>query len=79
MSYILHDLNIGHNDVIALSAENRLEFAIVLFAAFAVNATVAPLNVTYSKGKNKNKKKKEENQMNKWMYFDLCRWNRTCD
>lgn len=50
-AYVLKHLGVKSNDVVGLSSENSVEFAIALFAAFAVNATVAPLNVTYSERK----------------------------
>lgn len=37
-------------DVIGLCSENRAEFPVVLFAAFLVGATVAPLNTSYIEG-----------------------------
>lgn len=37
-------------DVIGLCSENRAEFPVVLFAAFLLGATVAPLNTTYIEG-----------------------------
>lgn len=39
---------IKEGDVIGLCSENRLELPIVIFAAFCLGATVAPLNVTYT-------------------------------
>lgn len=39
---------IKDGDVIGLFTENRLEFPVVLLAAFCLGATVAPLNVTYT-------------------------------
>lgn len=51
LAHVLKHLGIKNNDVIGLSSENSVEFAITLFASFAVNATVAPLNVTYSERK----------------------------
>lgn len=41
---------VGVGDVIGLCSENRAEFPVVLFAAFLVGATVAPLNTTYIEG-----------------------------
>lgn len=48
LAHVLQHLGVKSNDVIGLSSENSVQYAITLFAAFAVNATVAPLNVTYS-------------------------------
>ncbi|ALC45981.1 CG6178 [Drosophila busckii] len=48
MAHILQKLGVKHNDVVGLSSENNISFAIAMFAGFAVGATVAPLNVTYS-------------------------------
>ncbi|XP_068152518.1 luciferin 4-monooxygenase [Drosophila tropicalis] len=48
LAYILQKLGVKHNDVIGLSSENSINFALAMFAGFAVGATVAPLNVTYS-------------------------------
>lgn len=48
LAQILQKLGIKHNDVIGLSSENSVSFAVAMFAGFAVGATVAPLNVTYS-------------------------------
>lgn len=48
LAQILQKLGVKHNDVVGLSSENSVEFAISMFAGFAVGATVAPLNVTYS-------------------------------
>lgn len=39
---------IKEGDVIGLYCENRLEFPIIVFAAFCLGCTVAPLNVTYT-------------------------------
>ncbi|XP_016944460.3 luciferin 4-monooxygenase [Drosophila suzukii] len=48
LAYILQKLGVKQNDVVGLSSENSINFAIAMFAGFAVGATVAPLNVTYS-------------------------------
>lgn len=48
LAQILQKLGLKKNDVIGLSSENSVNFAIAMFAGFAVGATVAPLNVTYS-------------------------------
>ena len=51
LAHVMRHLGIKSNDVVGLSSENSIEFAITLYAAFAINATVAPLNVTYSERK----------------------------
>ncbi|XP_016981451.1 4-coumarate--CoA ligase 1 [Drosophila rhopaloa] len=48
LAYILQKLGVKQNDVVGLSSENSVNFALAMFAGFAVGATVAPLNVTYS-------------------------------
>ncbi|XP_017015886.1 luciferin 4-monooxygenase [Drosophila takahashii] len=48
LAYILQKLGVKQNDVVGLSSENSVNFAVAMFAGFAVGATVAPLNVTYS-------------------------------
>lgn len=48
LAQVLRHMGVKSNDVVGLSSENSIEFALTLYAAFAVNATVAPLNVTYS-------------------------------
>lgn len=39
---------IKEGDVIGIFCENRLEFPVIVFAAFCLGATVAPLNATYT-------------------------------
>lgn len=39
---------IKEGDVIGIFCENRLEFPVIVFAAFCLGACVAPLNVTYT-------------------------------
>lgn len=39
---------VKEGDVIGIFSENRLEFPVIVFAAFCLGATVAPLNVTYT-------------------------------
>lgn len=39
---------VKEGDVIGLCSENRLEFPVIVFAAFVLGATIAPLNVTYT-------------------------------
>eukprot|EP00099_Drosophila_melanogaster_P023452 NP_651221.1 uncharacterized protein Dmel_CG6178 [Drosophila melanogaster] len=48
LAYILQKLGVKQNDVVGLSSENSVNFALAMFAGLAVGATVAPLNVTYS-------------------------------
>ncbi|KAH8417674.1 hypothetical protein KR222_004012 [Zaprionus bogoriensis] len=48
LAQILQKLGVKNRDVIGLSSENSVNFSIAMFAGFAVGATVAPLNVTYS-------------------------------
>lgn len=43
-----HEFDIKEGDVIAICCENRLEYPVIVFAAFCLGATVAPLNVTYT-------------------------------
>lgn len=38
-------------DRIGICAENRLEFAYILFGTFLVGATLAPMNITYTERK----------------------------
>lgn len=40
--------NIKEGDVIGIYSENRLEFPVIVYAAFCLGATVTPLNVTYT-------------------------------
>ena len=40
----LHDLGIGVGDVVALKLTNRVDFVLLLFAAWRVGATVTPVN-----------------------------------
>uniref|UniRef100_A0A1A9ZDT2 AMP-dependent synthetase/ligase domain-containing protein n=1 Tax=Glossina pallidipes TaxID=7398 RepID=A0A1A9ZDT2_GLOPL len=47
VAYVLKSLGIKANDVVGLSSENCFEFTITLFGAFAINATMAPFNITY--------------------------------
>lgn len=48
MAHVLQHLGIKAGDVVGLSSENNVRFAITMYASFAINATVAPLNITYS-------------------------------
>ncbi|MFI6362152.1 class I adenylate-forming enzyme family protein [Nocardia sp. NPDC050630] len=40
----LRELGIGHGDVVALQLRNRLEFVLLLFAAWRLGATITPVN-----------------------------------
>ncbi|MGW0585329.1 AMP-binding protein, partial [Streptomyces sp. NPDC002920] len=40
----LHDLGIGTGDVVALKLTNRVEFVLLLFAAWRLGATITPVN-----------------------------------
>ncbi|MFD8001700.1 class I adenylate-forming enzyme family protein [Streptomyces mirabilis] len=40
----LHDLGIGPGDVVALKLTNRVEFVVLLFAAWRLGATITPVN-----------------------------------
>jgi long-chain acyl-CoA synthetase len=40
----LHDLGVGRGDVIALRLSNRVEFVVLLFAAWRLGVTVTPVN-----------------------------------
>ncbi|MFD3843548.1 class I adenylate-forming enzyme family protein [Streptomyces sp. NPDC058642] len=40
----LHDLGIGPGDVVALKLANRVEFVLLLFAAWRLGATITPVN-----------------------------------
>ena len=51
MAQVMRHLGVQSNDVISLCSENRVEYAITMCGAFALNATVAPLNVTYTERK----------------------------
>ncbi|XP_037953679.1 4-coumarate--CoA ligase 1 [Teleopsis dalmanni] len=48
LANILTSMGVKSGDVVSISSENSVEFAIALFATFALNATAAPINVTYS-------------------------------
>lgn len=39
---------VKEGDVIGLYCENRLELPVIVFAAFCLGATIAPINVTYT-------------------------------
>lgn len=39
---------IKEGDVIGICCENRLEYPIIIFAAFYLGATIAPINITYT-------------------------------
>src|SRR5213083_1307964 len=40
----LRDLGVGADDVVAVKLRNRVEFVVVLFAAWRLGATVTPVN-----------------------------------
>jgi 4-coumarate--CoA ligase len=44
----LRAAGVGHNDVIGLVSENRIEFPVTLFAILLCGATAATVNLTYS-------------------------------
>ena len=48
LAYLLQKLNIKEGDVVGICSENRYEFVLTMFATFCLNATVAPLNITYT-------------------------------
>lgn len=39
---------VKEGDVIGIYSENRLEFPVIVYAAFCLGATVTPLNITYT-------------------------------
>src|SRR5690349_12049473 len=51
MAKVLHGMGLRKNDVIAIVAENRQEYAAISFGALFLNAIVAPVNVTYTESK----------------------------
>lgn len=46
----LQDLGIGTGDVVALKLRNRVEFVLLLFAAWRLGATVTPVNPSLTEG-----------------------------
>ena len=46
----LHDLGIGPRDVVALKLSNRVEFIVLLFAAWRIGATITPVNPSLTAG-----------------------------
>ncbi|XP_055903336.1 uncharacterized protein LOC129939373 [Eupeodes corollae] len=48
LAYILQKLGVKDGDVIGICGENSIDYAVVLYAAFALGATAAPFNATYS-------------------------------
>lgn len=46
----LHDLGIGTGDVVALRLTNRVEFVVLLFAAWRIGATITPVNPSLTQG-----------------------------
>lgn len=51
LAHCLMELGVGVGDSVGILSLNRIEFAYVLFGSIICGATVAPLNVTYSKRK----------------------------
>lgn len=49
----LHGAGLKKDDVVAVISENRHEFPAAAFAAFYLNAIVAPINVTYTERKSR--------------------------
>ena len=45
-----HDLDIGPRDVVALKLTNRVEFIVLLFAAWRIGATITPVNPSLTAG-----------------------------
>ncbi|XP_055378124.1 uncharacterized protein LOC129609903 [Condylostylus longicornis] len=48
LTYCLEKLGVREGDVVGICSENRFEFVITIFSIFCLNATAAPLNVTYT-------------------------------
>ncbi|WP_406335833.1 class I adenylate-forming enzyme family protein [Streptomyces sp. NBC_00203] len=46
----LQDLGIGPGDVVALKLTNRVEFVLLLFAAWRIGATITPVNPSMTQG-----------------------------
>jgi len=46
----LHDLGVGRGDVVALKLTNRVEFVVLLFAAWRLGATITPVNPALTAG-----------------------------
>lgn len=40
--------DVKEGDVLSICCENRMEYAVIVLAAFCLGACVAPLNVTYT-------------------------------
>jgi acyl-CoA synthetase (AMP-forming)/AMP-acid ligase II len=47
----LHNYGIGQNDVVGIVSENRVEFVIIAFGTFMLNAHLAPVNHNYIESK----------------------------
>lgn len=47
----LYGAGIRKDDVVSIVAENRHEFPAIVFGTLFLNATVAPLNTTYTERK----------------------------
>lgn len=48
MAQIMQNLGVKNQDIVGFYSENRQELAIAIYAAVVLNATVAPINVSYS-------------------------------
>lgn len=55
---LLKEFDVNEGDVIGICLENRFEFPLIVFAAFCLGMTVAPLNVTYTDRMSEKKEKK---------------------
>lgn len=51
MAKMLHDAGIRQNDVVAIISENRSEYVAVAYGTLFLNATLAPMNYTYTERK----------------------------
>lgn len=51
MAKTLYGAGVRKNDVISILSENRHEYTAIAFGALFLNATVAPVNVTYTESK----------------------------
>lgn len=51
MARALHGSGIRANDVIAILAENRLDYTSISYGTLLLNAVVAPTNITYTERK----------------------------
>lgn len=48
-SFLRNKYKVRAGDVIGVSSENRLEFAITIHAGFLLGAIIAPINISYVK------------------------------